>query len=307
MSEAILVVGGNGFIGARLVQAFAAKGKSVLAVVRDVSAVPARPGVRLVPEPGTPAGFAALLSECQAVIHAASRSTPGASAGKALAEVHGNLVPLANLLEALQLNPLPLLYLSSAGAVYDNESGCRANETAACRPRSYHGAAKLAAEYFIRAWADQFGGTATLLRPSNVYGPGQSARTGFAIIPTAMERIIRGEPLTIWGDGSTRRDYLYIDDLVGLCMRVVESAAPAGVRTINAASGRSVTLAELLSLIESVAGRRLARQFEPARAVDAPDISIDPSLALRELGWQASTPLEAGIRHTWQIFADSMR
>lgn len=305
MAESVLVIGGRGFIGSHLVDAFAAQGWRVVAVVQDPPPAGPRPGVSYVTEPASGAGFAALLRGCGAVIHAASRTTPGDSAGRALAEVQANLVPLMHLLEALQDNPVPLLYLSSGGALYDAEPGLGAREDDPCRPRSYYGAGKLAAEYFIRAWASQFRGTATLLRPSNVYGPGQSARSGFAIIPTAMQKVLRGEALSIWGDGSARRDYLYIDDLVDLCIRMVSGTMPPGARVVNAASGRSIALSELLALIESVSSRRLDRRFEPARSVDAPSISIDPSLAGREMGWHASTTLEAGLLRTWQWFSNS--
>lgn len=305
MAESVLVIGGRGFIGSHLVDAFAARGWRVVAVVQDLSAADSRPGVSYVAEPASAAGFAALLQGCGAVIHAASRTTPGTSAGRALAEVQANLVPLMHLLEALQVNPVPLLYLSSGGALYDAEPDPGAREGDPCRPRSYYGAGKLAAEYFIGAWASQFSGAATLLRPSNVYGPGQSARSGFAIIPTAMQRILQGEALSIWGDGSARRDYLYIDDLVDLCLRIVSGTMPPGARVLNAASGRSMSLSEVLALIESVSARRLVRKFEPARSVDAPSISIDPSLSYHELGWQASTPLELGLLRTWQWFCNT--
>lgn len=305
MAESVLVIGGRGFIGSHLVDAFAKQGWRVVAVVQELSSADSRPGVSFVTEPASAAGFASLLQGCGAVIHAASRTTPGNSAGRALAEVQANLVPLMHLLEALQVNPVPLLYLSSGGALYDAEPDPGASESHPCRPRSYYGAGKLAAEYFIGAWASQFHGTATLLRPSNVYGPGQSARSGFAIIPTAMQRILQGEALAIWGDGSARRDYLYVEDLVDLCIRIVSGTMPPGARVLNAASGRSMALSEVLALIESISSRHLVRRFEPARSVDAPSISIDSSLSRRELGWEASTPLEVGLLRTWQWFCNT--
>lgn len=305
MVESTLIIGGRGFIGGHLVDAFAARGRRVVAVVPEAPANDAQPGVSYASVPLSAAGFSALLRGCGGVIHAASRTTPGDSAGRALAEVQANLVPLMHLLEALQENPVPLLYLSSGGALYDAKPGPGANEGDPCRPRSYYGAGKLAAEYFIQAWANQSRGAATLVRPSNVYGPGQSARNGFAIVPTAMQRILQGDALAIWGDGSARRDYLYIDDLVELCIRIISRTMPAGARVINAASGRSMALSDLLTIIETVSAGRLIRRFEPTRPVDAPCIAIDPSLAFREYGWQASTPLEVGLLRTWQWFCNS--
>lgn len=302
MADNILVIGGKGFIASHLVRSLVAQGVPVLAVVPPDDLPAAPTGVRFVAEPKSHDAYASLLKTCRAVVHAASRTTPGESAGRGLGEVQSNLVPLVCLLEAMQDQPLPLLYLSSAGALYDAAPGHGAREDADVRPRSYYGAGKLAAEFFIRAWAEQTQGHATLLRPSNVYGPGQSARKGFGIVPTAMDRLQRGEAVSIWGDGSTRRDYLFIDEMVDLCMRILAAPMPAGVRTINAASGKSVSLVELLSLIERVTGRVIVRRFEPARSVDAPSIAIDPSLAMAEYGWLPTISLEEGLRRTWNWF-----
>jgi UDP-glucose 4-epimerase len=248
----------------------------------------------------TPEQLLPLLDDCHAVIYLASSSTPGSSAGRAVDELDSNLRPLLILLEAMQPRPgLRLLYFSSAGALYGDQHNTSLDETAALRPRSYHGACKVAAEQFIGAWTRQFKRSATILRPSNIYGPGQPERAGFGIIPHAFGAIQRDATLTVWGDGSSARDYLYIDDLVTLTIAALQQPSPYKLRIFNAASGETVSLNDLFELIQIASGKPLLRQYEPGRAVDADRIAVDADKARTLFGWQPSITLAEGLKRTW--------
>lgn len=302
MSDHILVLGAGGFVGRHLVRALARRGERVIAVSRQP--VDAIAGVEfIVASLVEPEHFMPLLARSRAVVHLASRSTPGSSAGRPLTELDDNLRPTLALLQALQEQPnTNLLYLSSGGSVYGANSNSPSTEAAALEPRSYHGAGKVASEHFISAWCSQYGGAATILRPSNIYGPGQNERAGFGIVPTVFGKITRDEILAVWGDGSAVRDYLYIDDLVKLCEFILAAPMPAGVSTLNAASGIGVSLNDLLHAMEEIAGKRLPRTYQTQRAVDARLIVMDPSLAYRHYGWSAATSLQDGLRQTWKWF-----
>jgi len=307
MTEPVLVTGAGGFIGRHLVRALAQRGQPVLAMGRRIEGT-APAGVETVDAGATdPAVFAPLLARSSAVVHLASVSTPGSSAGRPLAELDNLRLCLA-LLEALQAHPhVPLLYVSSGGTLYGDSAHGQAQEARPLHPKSYYGAGKASAEHFIDAWCSQYGGSATVLRPSNVYGPGQSERPGFGIVPGAMGKLLRGEPLTVWGDGSAQRDYLYIDDFVALCLAALDAPMPRGMRVFNAASGIGTSLGALLETIETVAGRALARVNAPQRSVDVSHIALDTSRAREAYGWAAATPLAEGIRRTWAWFASSPR
>jgi UDP-glucose 4-epimerase len=303
MGDHVLVVGAGGFVGRHLVQALSSRGEKVIAVSpqpvdHDAEGVESVDAKLVEPEQ-----YARLLDRCRAVVHLASSSTPGSSAGRPVDEVQGNLLPLATLLQAMQPKPqIELLYLSSGGSLYESTSDDPATETAHIQPRSYHGAAKAAAEYFIRAWCQQYGGRATLLRPSNIYGPGQIERPGFGIVPTCFGRVVRGETLSVWGDGSAVRDFLYIDDFVSLCMTILAAPMSTGARTFNASSGIGVSLNELFRLIELVAGKPLLRSYELHRALDASHVVMAPGSARSHYGWTPVTPLAEGLRKTWDWF-----
>lgn len=304
LPDAILVLGASGFIGRALVQALAAEGTPVIAVSRGRPDVPHHPLAETVQLPeATEEGLVELVARSRAVVHLATTSTPGTSAARPLNEVDTNLRLTATLLQALQSRPgVELLYLSSGGSLYTEVHNGPARETARVRPRSYHGAAKLAAEAFISAWCDQFGSRATILRPSNVYGPGQPERPGFGIIPAALGKTLRGEQLQIWGDGSARRDYIYVDDLTRLCSAVLARPMREGATVLNACSGESTSLNTLLDTIGAVTGRPLSRDYRPTRSIDAPAVKMDPGEAFALYGWRHATPLPAGIAAAWRWY-----
>lgn len=299
----IAVLGASGFLGRRIVHRLADAGHDVVAGVRSPTQVE---GARQVIEGSfdTVSGCIRLLDGCHAVVNTASISTPGTSYGKPLREVEGNLRVTAALVEALQERPgVELVYVSSGGSVYASSGPVASNEDSEVRPRSYHGAAKLASEWLISAWCDQYGGRATAVRPSNIYGPGQPAKPGFGIIPAAFNAILTERPLTLWGDGSAARDYVFVDDVADLVARATAPPQQSGLLRINAGSGESIRLVDLFDTIAEVTGRPVPRVHEPARSVDAVDIAIDSGAAKTMFGWSAATGLRDGLTKAWHAFS----
>jgi UDP-glucose 4-epimerase len=297
----VLLLGAAGFIGRHLAAYLADAGNSVIAATRQ----PARfdhPLIQNVVERWDEAAqFARWLPGCGAVIHAASSSTPGSS--EARPQLDGNLRTTLAMIEALQETPsCRALFFSSGGTLYGDRD-TPAVETDPLRPRSYHGAGKAAAEHFIHAWATQYEGTAILLRPSNVFGPGQPARRGFGIIPAAFECALYEQPLRIWGDGSSVRDYLYVDDLLSLCTAALNADHASGAHVYNAASGEAVRLATLLDHIDDITGRPIQRIYDPARRVDVRSIVADSEAARAMFGWTPHTSLVKGLQRTWQWYS----
>ncbi|MBZ0224253.1 MAG: NAD-dependent epimerase/dehydratase family protein [Dokdonella sp.] len=302
-AEAILVVGAGGFIGQALLAAFAARGERVVAVTRR-SLHPPVPGIenRVIADADAQS-FAPLIAKARAIVHLASASTPGSSAGKPMAELEDNLRPTLALLEALQARPrVPLLYVSSGGSLYSRVAGQASDELAAVYSRSYHGAGKIAAEHFIEAWCNQFAGTAVVLRPSNVYGPRQVERVGFGIVPAALGALLRGETLDVWGDGSVERDFLHIDDFTRLLLAALDTNLPAGFHVFNACSGQSVQLNALFAHIERISGRELRRHYHATRSIDVPSVHMRSDRAAHMLGWRAQIGLVEGLERTWRWF-----
>lgn len=300
MSKAVLVLGASGFIGRQISESLARSGTPVIAATRSPAAFEAAGISSWVSPFDDPSHFLQLLPACKAVVHAASISTPGSSAAKP--QLDGNLRTTLSLIEALQGYPSHrLVYLSSGGTLYGDRVD-PAKEGDPLRPRSYHGAGKIAAEFFIRAWSEQYGGTAVILRPSNIYGPGQRSKHDFGIVPTAFDRLVRNAPLTILGDGNSVRDYLFIDDFVRLCTKALAHELTPGTHVYNAASGESLRLDALLDAIDAITGRPLLREYHAARTVDVHRVRMDITSSQAQLDWHPQVSLEEGLRRTWQWF-----
>lgn len=299
MTECVFILGAGGFIGRALCQAFATRGWTVLAATRKAVDFDHPRIINAVAPFSEAAHFSPWLDRCRVVIHAASHTTPSSSAAQP--QLDGNLRATLALLEALQEAPKRLVYLSSGGALYE-ERDVLVGEDTPFRPRSYHGAGKASAEHFIQAWAVQCDGTACILRPSNVYGPGQHPRRGFGIIPTAFECLRTGKTLSIWGDGENVRDYLYINDFLALCERALTTSLVGGVHAFNASSGLGVSLNELLLRIERITGQCVAHAYLPARTIDMRYVIPDNDRARRVFEWSPQVALDEGLAESWRWF-----
>lgn len=213
-------------------------------------------------------------------------------------ELAGNVAPALRLLEALQPHPeIHLIYVSTGGALYGNIGSRAATESDVVAPRSFHGAGKAAIESFLAAEAAQSGRPLTILRPSNLYGPGQPLRAGFGVIRTILEHLRKDTVLSIFGDGEAVRDYLYIDDMVEACVRFIALGADRGFYNVGTGIGHSLN--ELRVIVERVCGRTLRVAHVGAREVDIRHAVLDTARLRQRLGWGPSTALETGVRFTW--------
>ncbi len=296
----VMVLGAAGFIGRHLCRELAGKKIKVLAATRKPAEFNHSLADNIVSPFSEPDHFLAALKHADAFIHAASDTTPGGSNANPLAESNHIRSNLA-LIEALQSYPgLPVLYISSGGTLYGSLDK-PVPESMPVHPRSYHGAAKASVELFLGAWAQQYEGSLTILRPSNVYGPGQHAHKGFGIIPAAMESILEKTPLTVW-DTDTVRDYLYIEDLCRLCLEIIASENEPGVRIFNASAGKGTRLGDLLEMIGKVAGTPVEKVVRPRRRLDITQIVPDNQKAIDTFDWRPAMELPEGLKQTWAWF-----
>lgn len=240
-----------------------------------------------------------LLPRMGTIVHLASATTPGLSAATPSLEANLNIAPTLGLLGELAAHPRArLIYVSSGGTVYGDPGSDAADESSELKPLSFYGAGKVAAETFLRCFQQRYGNPLVILRPSNVYGPGQPRYQGFGVIRTMLQHVLDGSTMTIWGDGSTIRDYIYIDDVLSAVECFVADDAPIG--TFNVGAGVGHSLNDLVAMIERVSGRALAVRHEAARDIDVERIVLDTRAIRQRCGWTSITPLEAGVDTTWQ-------
>ncbi|HEY1259403.1 MAG TPA: NAD-dependent epimerase/dehydratase family protein [Stellaceae bacterium] len=193
--------------------------------------------------------------------------------------------------------PVPVVYASTA-AVYGDCAVLPAAESASAAPRSAYGADKRSCELHARV-AGAARGVPTLgLRFFNVYGPRQDPRSPYSgVIAVFADRLQRGEPVEVFGDGEQVRDFVFVGDAVAALYRALPAAAP-DAPVFNVCTGIGTTVRSLAETIAGLCRTRLIIYSRPARCGDVQNSIGDPSRAARELGFRAGTALAKGLAVT---------
>lgn len=294
----LVIIGGNGFIGSHFVAAAVGKGHQVTVVGHH----PTPRVAHSFPFDFLPGGIAALaqspdlLGRADLICHFATSTTPASSNADPVADIEGNLVGTIALLEAMRrAGNRRMLFLSSGGAVYGHPHYLPMDEAHPLNPVSSYGVVKAAIEHYLRMYEVNYGFRASIIRPANPYGPGQSSIGQLGAVNTFIHLAQTAQPATLWGDGSTIRDFVYIADVVGLLLAAAESEATG---TFNCGGGAGTSLLELIGVVERATGTLLQRQFKPARAFDPPEVVLDISRARQTFDWRPRVSLEEGVALT---------
>jgi UDP-glucose 4-epimerase len=241
--------------------------------------------------------MAAVLSPGATVVHLAWTTLPAASNRDPRADAADNIGGSLVLLEACRdAGVRRVVFASSGGTVYGPAARLPLAEEHPTQPLCAYGISKLAVEKYVALFHHLHGLEYFVLRPGNAYGPGQDPARGQSAPTVFTHRILAGEPVVIWGDGSTVRDYLHVDDLVEAIARVLASPTPAtGPRVFNVGTGRGTSLRELVELCGKVLGKTPRVEFAPARSLDVPANVLDARRLGQVTGWSARVSLPEGI------------
>ncbi|NDD30735.1 MAG: NAD-dependent epimerase/dehydratase family protein [Proteobacteria bacterium] len=206
--------------------------------------------------------------------------------------VHGTL----NVLEAARRAGARKVVLSSTAAVYGNEEGGLCGEGMPVRPISPYGITKLDGELYLEMYRREHGLQTVSLRYFNVFGPRQDTRSPYsAVIPTFIERALRGDDLIVHGDGSQTRDFVYVGDAVAA--NVLAAETPDLVGPCNVGHGRATSVVDLARVVLALVDSRSRIVHAPSRAGDIAHSTADIS-RLRAFGFSCATSLEDGLRAT---------
>lgn len=245
------------------------------------------------------------LTGATALLHLAWSSLPATSEQTPGIEAQQDLPLLERLLASLKAVPAsarPLfVFFSSGGAVYGNAPGRPSREDDPCQPVGRYGAAKLAAEKLITDAVARDGLACAILRIANPYGyPVPSGRVQ-GVIPHAIRAAAEGRPLTLWGDGHARKDFLYYTDFLSAVQEVTDRRLTG---TFNVCAGESHSVREIIALVERHTGRTVATTSTPAPTWDVQDSRLDPSRFTAATGWQPQVNLDEGVRRSASGFFD---
>lgn len=294
----VLVTGGAGFIGRRVVAALRGSGHDV--VVADLLRPADDDGSAVVGDLCQEAvRDRALPLGTEVVVHLAARtSVLGSLQDPAL--VHAtNVEVTAGLLELGRRRGLETFLLASTNAVVGPHDGT-IDEGLPLAPMTPYGATKAACEMLMSGYAGGFGMRATALRLTNVYGPGMEVKDSF--VPRLMRAAARGEGVRVYGDGRQRRDLVHVDDVADAFRCAVDHAWPDGPVIIG--SGRSSTVLDMVEAARRTTGAVLPVTHVAAQPGEMPAVVVDTTRA-RDLGWEPTISLRQGMASAWEDFRPS--
>jgi len=299
-----LVTGGAGFIGSHLVHALLEEGHAVR-VLDDLSSghrenLPQQ--VELAEADVTdPAAVESAIDDVDGCFHLAAIASVARSHRDWLRSHQVNLTGTINVFDrarpSRRRRELPVVYASTA-AIYGNCGSFPVDEESPAAPLSAYGADKHACELHARV-AGAIHGVPTIgLRFFNLYGPRQDPLSPYSgVISIFADRLLRGEPVEIFGDGEQARDFIYISDAVQALRRAMR-VATTGAFVFNVCTGKATSVSSLADTMAELCGTKLVVRHRPARCGEV-RISIgDPQRAVEQLGFTAQTTLADGLEVT---------
>lgn len=320
MSETspIVVTGAAGFIGSHVAAALVARGARVVGVDNlepfyDVSLKHHNLDIVKRTGPGSfehvhadirdPGAMNALFLKLRpaGVIHLAAKAGVRPSIADPAGYMQTNVVGTMNILEAARASACPKVVAASSSSVYGNLATVPFSETADVNaPISPYAASKRAMELICATHHHLHRTPIACLRFFTVFGPRQRPDLAISLF---LSRVSRGESIPFFGDGTTSRDYTFIDDIASGVLSAfdrVAELAQGGVKIWNLGGNKPHSLSELVTTIEEIVGKKAILDRKPMQPGDVERTFADLTMSSRDLGYMPRTPLREGIRRQWE-------
>ena len=297
----VLVTGGAGFVGSHVAEACLEAGDSVWVVDNLASGA-----AENIPSGGVfhegdvaDAEFMRRVAEevRPAVIHhLAAQSSVTHSLAEPLRDARANVMGTLSVLEAARSMDAPprIVYAATGGACYGDPEEEIVDESCPLAPASHYGMSKVAGERYLMFYQAHFGLPVVSLRLANVYGPGQRATLDAGVISIFAEKLMSGEPLTLYGHGRAGRDYVYVKDVVAAFLTAARGGVDGGA--YNVGTGVVTDVEALLEILCRCMGKDpVSVERAPLRPGEVFRIGLDARAFQGKTGWRHGFSLEEGI------------
>lgn len=305
----VLVTGGAGFIGSHLADELVAKGHGVVVIDNESTGlrenVPASAQYIKGDVSNREELERAFATGVDAVCHIAGQVSLIRSFTDPTVDLRTNVIGTLNVLQLCIKYRVPRLLYAGSMTAYGNTTVLPTSEDTPCDPVSYYGITKFAAEGYVRATAARpdldFKFDATCFRMYNVYGPRQAVDNPYqGVLGIFLGNVLRGEPITIFGDGHQSRDFVYVDDVVDAWTGALCNDASFG-GVFNLGSGHRLTINDLATHVLAAFGRTrddYTVQYAPGRPGEQRQVEADISRARAILRWQPGVTFDVGLKQT---------
>lgn len=241
------------------------------------------------------------MAGIEAVFHLASHIEAGESVEMPRKYIENNVLGTLVVLEAMQKHGVKKFLFSSSAAIYGEPLRTPIQEDDRTLPINPYGMTKLAMEGLVSSYVYAFGMTGVALRYFNLYGPGEDHQPETHAIPRFISQMTHDEEVTVWGDGSNKRDYIYIDDVVSA--HLLALSLPQGYHYMNLSGKNATEVRQVIAMLEKIIGKPAKVKNFPPRPGDPMELFADATKAKEVLGWEPKMEFEEGLRKTveWMI------
>ena len=241
----------------------------------------------------------------EVIFHLAAQADVRVSVKRPVFDADVNILGTLRVLEgARSLSSARVVFAASGGTLYGEPDAADlpVRESHPHRPLSPYGVSKKSAIDYLVAYRELHAVEFCALALANVFGPRQDPHGEAGVVAIFAERLLTGEPITIFGDGEQTRDFIFVDDVVDAFVR---AATRGGGLVLNVGTGRELSVNELARVMAEVAGSSVPPVFAPLRPGELQRSALDPQRAGIHLGWSAWTDLSEGVRSVFDHIRDA--
>ena len=300
----ISVLGHSGFIGSQLVNKLLMAGHQLNLIAPEKYQEDKKSALYFNLDMKAMADWPSEIWDVDVVYDLMSATTPASSQIQIDKDIQLNLESRIKALTKLNKKSLHYVFISSGGTVYGESQELLKGEHHSTNPRCSYGIVKLAVEKYLQMFAYQGHFNYTILRAANPYGPWPSNKAPFGAINTFINNLVLKKDLDIIGTGETLRDYIFIEDLVEIMVRI-PTAQQAFNNLFNVGTGKGSSIKDVLKIISSLSS--FNSNFLPAREYDLPHSVLDIQKIKKELAWEPQVSLEEGIKKTFHWRMDALK
>jgi len=204
-----------------------------------------------------------------------------------------NIIGLLNILEACRKNNIKKIIFTSASSLIGQPETSKVSEKHTATPKTAYGITKLTSEHYLRLYNELYGINYVVFRFFNIYGPYQKN----GIIPSIYSRIIKNQPLTVFGKGDQIRDYVFVKDIIPYFDKAAASQI-ADNSIFNMGTGKGTSIIEIINLFSKILSIKPEIEYKPLRSGEIGNFVADTNLLSSTFGSIPKTSVEDGLRNT---------